>query len=269
VNTRVSGDWTPGSVALAVAHPGHELRLVSWIARVKPTVFILTAGSRNGAGRTRVESSRLLVERLGATPGALFGDHLDRDAYAWIMAGDEARFTSLASDLADSFVRQGVRTVVTDAWQLYNVVHDLWHLTVRAAVTLASNQLGRAIQCLDYEVVPASMAARAAGPVCYRHDLTPPEVAAKLGLAAEFPEIADDVADVLRAGGAEFLASETLHELRPLVELFPQAGEKPLYERYGEERVADGLYKSVLRWAHVEPIVPALQPALQPLGVAV
>jgi hypothetical protein len=268
VNPRESGDWNTGSVALAVAHPGHELRLASWIARVKPSVFILTAGSRNGAGRARVEASRHLVERLGAAPGALFGNHLDRDTYAWIMAGEAHHFTGLAADLADSFVRQRIRTVVTDSWQLYNVIHDLWHLTVRAAVTLASHRLGWVIDCLDYEVVPASMAARSAGPVSCANHLTPPEVEAKLKLAAEFPEIADDTAELLRAGGEAFLASETLHRLRPLAVLFPREGEKPLYEHYGEQRVADGLYRSVLRWAHVEPIALALQARLQSVAPA-
>jgi hypothetical protein len=263
LDAEAPGDGGAGTVALAISHPGHELRLATWIARVRPTISILTAGSRSGDGRARVGASRRLAEQLNATPGRLFGDHLDRDIYAWIMAGEAQGFVRLAADLADGFVQQKVRTVVTDSWQLYNVTHDLWHLTVRRAASLASQRLGRPIDCLDYEVVPRGMAARAVGPLRYRQSLTPAQVDAKFRMAAEYPEIADEVSSILKLGEQGFLASESLHELRPIAELIPAPGEAPLYERSGEDRVAAGLYASILRWRHVEPIVRALEPALR------
>ncbi len=66
-----------------------------------------------------------------------------------------------------------------------------------------------------------------------------------------------------RHGGEALLGVETLHGLRPLSELVPRPGEVPLYERYGEDRVAQGLYRSVLRWSHVEPVVRRLEDALK------
>jgi hypothetical protein len=245
-------------IGLAIAHPGHELRLLQWVAAHRPTIYVLTAGSRSGDGACRVDASRELAARLGATPGAIFGRHLDREVYGWIMAGDHRPFADLAAELADSFVARRLRSVVTDSWQLYNVVHDLWHLTVRAAAGMASERLGRVVDCLDYPVVPTAMARRAAGPATLEIRLSPAEVEAKLRVAADFPEIADDVAEVAQSGGLEFLATETLHAVRPLREIFPQAGEKPLYEEFGEARVAAGLYDSVLRWRHVEPIAAVL-----------
>jgi len=255
-------------IGLAVAHPGHELRLSRWIQAARPTVFILTTGSRNGEDRSRVEASQSLAARLGATAGGVFGRHLDRDVYAWIMAGDPCPFTDLAAELADHFVRQDLRMVVTDSWQLYNAVHDLWHLTVRAAAAEASSRLGRLVECVDYRVVPDQMSGRSAGVARLQSELSPAEVDDKLRLAAEFPAITDDVAELVRAGGRGFLASETLHEPRPVAELVPAPGEKPLYERYGEARVAAGLYGSVLRWAHVEPIAAELGAMLERLEPA-
>jgi len=246
------------SVGLAIAHPGHELRLLQWMAAHRPTVYVLTSGSRSGDGACRVDASRELAARFGATPGEVFGRRLDREVYGWIMAADHRPFVELAAELADSFVARRLRSVVTDSWQLYNVVHDLWHLTVRAAAGMASERLGWSVDCLDYAVVPASMARRAAGPARLEIRLSPAEVEAKLRAAADFPEIADDVAEVAQSGGLPFLATETLHQVRPLRELFPQPGEKPLYEEFGEARVAAGLYDSVLRWRHVEPIAAVL-----------
>src|SRR5690349_5716040 len=120
-------------VGLAIAHPGHELRLAKWTSQAKPAVFVLTTGSRNKAASDRAEASRRAVAELGGAAGEVFGRHLDREVYGWILAGDPRPLLALAEELAESFVRRDLRTVVTDGWQLYNAVHDLWHLTVRAA----------------------------------------------------------------------------------------------------------------------------------------
>jgi len=254
------GHRTAGAAraALVIAHPGHELRLSCWVGSHRPTIHILTAGSRSGEDGSRVAASRGLAQRLGAAPGEIFGQRLDREVYAWIMAGEPAPFAALAHELAESFVRQDLAAVVTDAWQLYNPVHDLWRLTAQAAASLASERLGRPVDCFDYPVVPRSMAQRAVGPVRLEIRLSEDEIDAKLALAADYPAIAGDLAEVLAAGGRSFLASETLHDPRPLRDLAPTPGEVPLYEQYGEARVAAGRYGTVLRWRHVAPIAAAL-----------
>lgn len=253
-----SGHAEARPTALAVAHPGHELRLLKWIEQTRPSVFILTSGSRSGTSRSRVEASRGLARELGATPAEVFGQHLDREVYEWILAGEAAPFHDLARQLADSFVARGIGRVVTDSWQFYNAVHDLWHLTVRLAAEDAAARLGHAIEVLDYPVVPTVMGICRPGPERLRLTLTEAEVARKLSLAHAFPEIADDLAEVIAVGGPDVLARETLHDPLPLRDLRPAPGEKPLYEQYGEARVAGGLYASVLRWSHVEPIALAL-----------
>ncbi len=241
-----------------IAHPGHELRLTKWISQAEPTVHVLTSGSRSGDAMCRVRASKDVLHNLGGHVGAVFGRFLDADVYRQIMRSDPRLFLELAHELADAFVRQGVRTVVMDAWQLYNVVHDLWHLTVRAAVAEAEDRMKRTIEVLDFAVVPESMAARTGGAIRLRTRLTGEELARKLELARDFPAISADVDEVLRAGGLPFLEEEILSRLRPVRDLFPRQDEKPLYEKYGEMRVAAGLYASVLRWEHAFPIAEAL-----------
>jgi len=243
---------------LAVAHPGHELRLTRWIRTQRPTVFVLTSGSRSGADRVRVDASRALVETLGGRAGGLFGARLDRDIYAWIMAGAAERFCDLVDELADQIVAERLDAIVTDAWQLYNVTHDIWHLVTRAAAARAGQRLGRRVACLDYPVSPPRLSLRAMGPVETITRLNDDEVRRKLALADAFPAIAGDVAEVLAAGGLEFVGTESLHRPRPVSELTPRPGETPLYEQFGEARVQAGLYTSVLRWGHAAPIAAAL-----------
>lgn len=231
---------------------------MKWIEQSRPAVFVLTAGSRSGTSCSRVQASRDLARELGATPAEVFGRHLDREVYEWILAGDVAPFRKLADELAESFVDRDIGRVVTDSWQLYNVVHDLWRLTVEVAASAAGARLGRPVEVLDFPVLPPSMVIPQPGPERLRLDLSQAEVARKLHLARAFPEIGDDVTALLAHGGEAVLARETLHDLRPLRELTPRPGETPLYEQFGEARVATGLYGSVLRWRHVEPIVLAL-----------
>ena len=258
----MKGSETPalplGRVGLAVAHPGHELRLARWLELQRPTVFVLTSGSRDGADRTRVTASRALIQALGGRPGGLFGDHLDREVYGWIIGGETRRFAALARRLADLFVEAQLDTVVADGWQLYNVTHDLWHLTTRVAARLAGKRLGREIACLDFAVVPRALAERDLGPAELVVRLTPAEAGRKLELAEAYPAIARDLQEVLAAGGETFLGEEALHRLRPMAELLPGSGEVPAYERFGEARVKAGLYAEVLRWRHAAPAAAAL-----------
>jgi hypothetical protein len=243
---------------LAVAHPGHELRLTRWIEQRRPVVFVLTSGSRSGADRTRVTASRDLVETLGARPGGLFGACLDRDVYGWIMAGEVERFTGLAQALADQIVAEQLDAIVTDAWQLYNVTHDLWHLVTRAAAARASERLGRTVRCFDYPVTPPRLSLRDTGPVHAFDRLDAEQTQRKVALAEAFPAIAGDLAEVLDVGGMEFVGVESLHLPLALTELPPRPGETALYEQFGEARVRAGLYGRVLRWRQAEPIAAAL-----------
>lgn len=258
-----------GRTALGVAHPGHELRLSRWIELTRPTVFVLTSGSRNGVDRSRVEASARLATELGAQPGGVFGRMLDRDAYAWVMEGRVAPFEALADELADAFVSGQIDTVVTDAWQLYNVIHDLWHLTVRMAAAIAARRRRRPVVCLDYAVVPTVAGMPATGPESLRIVLTDADLQRKMRLIETYAGIADDAAEAIRIGGETFVRREILHEPAPLRRLFPAGGDKPLYEIFGEARVAAGLYDQVLRWSHAERVATCLAAQIEPAEAAV
>jgi hypothetical protein len=264
MSSRTSNDEASSGCVLAISHPGHELRVAHWVEINKPTIFILTSGSRSGTSRRRVEASAQLAASLGATAGSIFGSHLDREVYGWIISGQAERFTELAELLAGAFVRGRARTVLTDSWQLYNVVHDLWHLTVRVAAAKASQVMNRPIEVLDYPVVPEAPGLPPLGRERWRIELTPEQVRRKLELASAYPELADDVAEVVEKGGHADITAERLHDPLAYGELARRGGRKPLYESFGEARVAAGLYKTVLRWRHVEPIASCLASRLEP-----
>lgn len=260
------GTQPSANVAFVVAHPGHELRLARWFVTTKPCFFIIAKGSRSTCSEARIQASRDMAVELGAVPAEPFGSAFDRELYGWILAGDSSAFDRLADALRDAFVTREVSLVVTDAWQNYNPIHDLTHLLARVAAAEAGERLGRPVEVLDYPVVPDALAGTSCGAERGRIELTEAEVAEKLALISRHPEISDEAAGLVDADGRGVLDTETLHDLRSLAELTPTADAPPLYECYGEARVASGLYAQVLRWRHMAPIVSALASRLAAAG---
>jgi len=246
------------TTAFIFAHPGHELRLATWIARSRSLVFILTKGARADRSISRIQASRLLAEQLGAASAELFGVAFDSEIYGWIMNRDVRVFSRLADDLRDALVANSVARVVTDAWQNYNPVHDLTHVLARTAAAEASVATGGRIEVLDYPVVMGRLAHAPIGPEHARIDLSPRELAIKARLIDQYPDIADDVRALDEAVGREAVSRETLHHPLDLETLRGPLDEAPWYERHGEERVRAGVYFDVLRWSHMAPIVAML-----------
>jgi len=252
------GIQSSGKIAFVVAHPGHELRLAHWFVVTKPFLFIIAKGSRSAYSEARIQASRNMATELGAVPVEPFGSVYDRVLYDWILSGNSSSFGVLADELRQAFVARGVSLVVTDAWQNYNPVHDLTHLLARVAAAEAGKQLRRPVEVLDYPVVQGALARAPRGMERIRIALTEKQVSDKLALIARHPDIADEVSCLVAAAGRDILEIETLHDTRPLTELAPTVDAPPLYECYGEMRVASGLYIEVLRWSHMTPIVTSL-----------
>lgn len=245
-------------VAFVAAHPGHELRLATWIARHRPLIFIVAKGARTGRSEARIQASRVLAEELGATPVEPLGMAFDTEIYDWIMRGEVQVFSDMVDDLRDAFIEREVERVVTDAWQNYNPVHDLTHALARAAAAEASSVRGRRVEVLAYPVVMGPLARAPNGEEHSRIDLSPQEVEAKMTLVNRYPDIVEDIRIMKDAVGRSAFDTETLHYPPSLEALVALCEDPPWYELYGEEKVRAGVYSSVLRWSHLAPIVAML-----------
>src|SRR3954471_18992017 len=87
------------SPVLIIAHPGHELRLLNWMERERPLVFILSDGS-GGAQSSRLDYSVSTISAAGATMIEGSGQRSDRQWYAAILDGDISAFTKTADAIA-------------------------------------------------------------------------------------------------------------------------------------------------------------------------
>lgn len=244
--------------ALVIAHPAHEIRVLHWMMLTRPRAYVLTQGARSGRDGTRRQASERMIAALGSSV-APWGGAWDKDLYASVMAGDSAPFIALTDELTLDLIAQETDLVVADGWQYYNLAHDLAHLMARIAALRASTALKRDIVLVDYPVVPDELAPNATpGRALATFELTADHVAQKRAAIVAIPDIAHEAMEIEKTEGERAHAREVLQQPLPLSQLLAPPAAKPHYESFGEERVAAGIYKDVVRWSHVSKVCNAL-----------
>lgn len=244
---------------LVVAHPGHELRVHGWLEMARPEVWVLTDGTGHGAA-DRLPSTRHLLRDVAASPGPVFGAFSDRAAYQMILEGEVGPAAAIVERLAERLASDDAPYVVADALEGFNPVHDLCRILVDTAGVLAERQ-GGAVLGFEFPLEGSPEARGADGDEAdVRLVLDDIALARKIEAARAYPQMAAEVERALAAHGERAFAVERLSVVRPLRPLGEQLEDPPLYERYGEQRVAAGHYTTVLRLQeHFVPFAEALR----------
>jgi hypothetical protein len=274
---------------LVIAHPGHELRLYGWIAQTKPLVCILTDGSGSD-DKPRLAVTLNILQGLEAEIGPVCGEFTDRQIYQKMLQGEYDMFDDLCERLATLIAARDIRTVVSDGIEGYNPTHDLCEVLVRTAVAITNDvtNIARGAngkECLvrHYTIPlmgdprptaqPTACRAETTNPVIQQRseqcviELNERELAHKLETMREYASRAggilqQEVEDAFRSYGEDAFAREYLFaSVAPGKE--PERNflqQKPFYEIRGEQRVADGRYRDVIRFhEHVLPIMTRLK----------
>ena len=237
----------------ALAHPGHELRAHHLVERLGPRVAVLTDGS-GSTGHSRLDQTTELLASLGATPARPYGALSDREAYDALMSGRVEPFAAAMSDLAGDLAAFDIRTIVIDAAEGFNPVHDVCHWIARGAIAIAETR--RAAHRFDpYELdLVAHPEGDGAG---VRVRLEDAAFDRKIASARRYEALAAEAAAAYELHGLDAFRTEFVRRLGAA--LPPDADWKPGYEQVGEARVAAGRYTSVLRYRdHVRPVVLGL-----------
>lgn len=250
--------------ALIVAHPGHELRLYRWLEIVRPHVFVLTDGS--GSGPSRIGSTLELLHDVGSMAGPVSSLFTDREIYRLMLNDDVDPIVAATLEITDSIVEGGIRSVVADAFELYNPIHDLCSVIAALVCERASAATGREVRRYQYAVTEAPSGHGE------RLELDDDALARKLAAANRYDELRPEVERLIARIGMDALRHESLEPAQPGVAL-PPLTRKPFYETYGEKRVAEGHYSTVIRYdvhfrAFAEQLIAAVQaipvPAVSP-----
>lgn len=248
-----------GSSLLVVAHPGHEVRVHGWLESARPTVCVLTDGSGH-TGEPRLASSVHVIAHAGARRGPIFGGLSDRAIYEALLAGQVARFATMASELAALIVRRRIALVVGDAAEGFNPGHDACRFIIDAAVAMAA-RCGQAAANLAFvlDAAPGDLPPHldADDAVCVTLDDA--ALARKLAAAHGYVELRHEVEAALARFGAEAFRREWLRppDTARVVAAWDET--TPFFERHGRARVAQGIYAESLTWrAHLRPLYDGL-----------
>jgi hypothetical protein len=244
--------------ALVIGHPGHELRVYGWLAAVRPQVFILTDGSGT-TGMGRIASSSQLLAKTGSPLGKICAPFSDAGIYQAIRDCNIDKFLTLVDDLADTFMRDEIELVVSDANEGYNPTHDLCREIAQAAVEKIRHMSGRLIPHYEFCLTEWEHGSTYAhGERCVHTQLNHATLVAKIEASRAYAELQNEVDRALMMGGAEHFRVECLKRVdgwAPIDQAY-----KPQYEIWGEQRVAEGKYTSVLRFhEHILPILLGLR----------
>jgi hypothetical protein len=137
---------------LVIAHPGHELRIFRWMETTRPVVSILSDGS-GGDQTSRTAYSTASIRAAKAECGPVFGRFSDKHWYSAMLAKDSTPFLEVVDDIVMSVRGETIATVVSDAVDGYNPLHDLTE-AIGAAVVRRLAALGNSVAHLVSAAVP-------------------------------------------------------------------------------------------------------------------
>ena len=259
---------------LFVAHPGHELCVHGWLSNTQPKVFVLTDGSGHG-GQSRIGSTSKVLGQVGAQPGSIYGRFTDAGLYELILGRNFQPLLRIVDELADAIVTERPSTVAGDAIEGYNPSHDLCRLIINAAVTIARRS---GCEVVNRDFLLARPQVVSTGSDAAHFELDDAAFTRKLQAARAFPELQSEVEAAMAGELLSFREYPQLDRswigknrgtalyrtevLRPVHEngYEEEVNDVPFYERYGELRVADGHYHSVIRYRdHILPLAEALR----------
>jgi hypothetical protein len=242
-----------------IGHPGHELKVFGWMSEYAPRVYVITDGSGR-SGISRIPSTAPLIAAVGAQPGEIFGFISDARIYQAMLTRDFTFFFRLVDALAESFVNHDIDFVAGDACEGFNPTHDLCRTIINAAVLKAGRITRRCVANLELYLTEwePNCQQQTHDDQCVHWVLDHRLLAAKLEAADAYAELRDEVRQALALRGEEYFRVECMRPVTAPGAVSWRSG-KPLYETWGEQRVTEGGYHSVIRFNnHISPIMNAL-----------
>lgn len=244
--------------------------------QVRPAVAVLTDGSGN-TGVSRVDSTTRLLDAVGAAPADFYGEVTDQQCYAALLGRDHDFFVEIAENLADVLVASRIESVVGDASEGWNPIHDIWRAVIDTAVDMASHRLGSAIRNYDFLLFAShSAAAVTADGDALVMQLDEAAYERKLASGELYSELHAEVKAAMTGTTRDLVPSPELSAALDArlgglnresyrVELLRPAGARAaagprVYEAYGEMMVAAGRYKEAIRHdRHLAPVEASLR----------
>jgi len=190
----------------------------------------------------------------------VFGAISDAAMYRALLEKNTPLLLDILSRIAASLVEHGIDFVAGDASEGFNPTHDICRVLINGAVALAERTSGRAISNYEFCLTEWEQDCQELhDDRCMHLRLEDELLRKKLDAAEEYAELRDEVRQAIGQRGTEHFHIECLREVCAPFAQNHDSG-KPYYETWGEQRVVQGEYASVIRLKeHMLPIMEAVR----------
>jgi hypothetical protein len=245
-------------IAMVIGHPTHELRVFHWLTLAKPTVCFLTRVDSCDRTRPRHISTLNTFENHSIKLGPIQGALEEKDFFSALLNQDSIYFINIANLLYEWFLEENFDSVVADAYEGYNTIHDVCRLIPNFVV---SKMKLEKLVIDNYEILLIG------NPKKYENTedllsmrLTDSELENKKTQVAGYFGLQDELNDVLPAKGFQNCQYEYLRKINGEY-VYPDFDRtKPFYEQHGEMRKQQRVYEEVITYAkHIKPVKQALE----------
>jgi hypothetical protein len=197
------------------------------------------------------------VASLGCERGEIFGKVSDRTVYRALREHDHAFFLELLDILSASFRSHDIELVGGDATEWFNPAHDVCRILINAAAEVSRVATGREIANYEFCLTEWEQGRQETHDRrCWHVQLDDSVLRSKLDAARAYAELHDEVERAVANRGEEHFRTECL---RRVTHMSAEVPGKPFYETWGEKRVAEGEYTSVIRYQeHLLPLQQAI-----------
>lgn len=165
-----------GNYALAIAHPGHELRLHGFLEQVKPFVFILTDNSEATGQDMMWHSikaiSRAVGQGMNITPAQAQEPfmrkvlklslkeeegkekaHIKDSQIQYEVMNRHTGFLNYYVDfMVENLIRYKINYLVCDASEEYHLTHEIVRMLCDIAILKVKNKTGDEIELFDFAI---------------------------------------------------------------------------------------------------------------------
>lgn len=241
------------------AHPGHELRILHALGQLGASCLYLTDAS-GSTGTSRIPLTTDILQKAGLPDRITFRHIRDGALYTALQSCDMRVFDRMRSDLDVVIRREMPDFLITDSAEGYNPAHDICHFLALHA----GDHHGVRVYDIALDGDPGDFG-HAEPADCIAFHLDPSELAGKLGLIAEYiqlagDQLAEEAAYLLALYGKDAQADEIL---RPALSWAGYertfSHEMPFFETHGRRRVREGKYATALTYrGHLRPVLAAI-----------
>lgn len=242
--------------ALIIGHPGHELRAYAFIKKYKPDVFILTDGS-GSSNAPRIQQSMKLLASLGAKFQDSIKSFTDIELYNIVLEQNFSEILFYKNSLKDIIIRNDYDIIVGDALEGFNPTHDICRYLINGILSdISVNNNSKTI--LNYDFVLDSAPNNISldnniGGLSLK--LSDEEFQMKLNAAMSYPELKYEVDTAIEKYGKEVFLWESFGRVLDINQISNWNSLRPYYEEFGEKRVNEGSYSSIITFEkHIKPI---------------